>query len=90
MAKIRTRRLWLNVKYDIPQDVSEQKIIATLIRSIKRGDYRIPRNWRVAIEWRNKESAPMRKGEWRAELEASAESSPGFERAVIHYLEGKQ
>lgn len=89
MAKVRVRKLWLRVRYDIPKDVTEQRIIRTLIRSIERGDYRLPRGWHVVIEWRNKFDSPMRRGEWRAELEASAESSDGFDKAVINYLENQ-
>lgn len=89
MTKVRTRRLWLRVRYDIPKSVSEQRIIRTLIRSIERGDYKIPKGWRVVIEWRNSADAEMRRGEWRAELKASAHSSNGFDKAVTTYLEGR-
>lgn len=90
MPKVRIRRLWLNVLWDddrIPDSYSREDIVRTLIRSIKRGDYRIPRGWRVVIEWRNKADEPMRRGEWRTELERSAESSTGFDSAVLAYLE---
>ncbi len=89
MAKVRTRRLWLNVRFDVPKDIKKEHIVRTLIRSIHRGDYKLPRNWRVVIEWRNKEDAPMRRGEWRNEMEASAESSEGFDEAVLSYLRGQ-
>jgi hypothetical protein len=89
MTKVRVRRLWLNVRYKVPSDVSEERIIRTMIRSIKRKDYRLPKGWRAVIEWRNSKNAPMRRGEWQAELKASAESSSGFEFAVIEYLERK-
>jgi len=89
MTKIRTRRLWLGVRFDIPKDVPYDRIIRTLIRSINRGDYELPRGWRVVIEWRNKEDDEMRRGAWKPELEASRKSSPGFDKAVVHYLENQ-
>jgi hypothetical protein len=89
MAKIRTRRLWIGLRYDIPKNVSEEKILRTLRRSITRGDYELPKGWRVAIEWRNKQDAPMKRGAWKPELEASAESSPGFDLAMLRYLDGQ-
>jgi hypothetical protein len=87
MAQVRVRRLWLNVRFDVPKDIPRHRIIRTMIRSIRRGDYRLPSGWRVVIEWRNKKTESMRRGEWRTELERSAESSPGFDLAVIDYLE---
>jgi hypothetical protein len=90
MPKIRTRKLWLKVLYKVPKHVSIERIKRTLIRSIHRGDYKLPRGWQAVIEWRNKEDADMRRGEWKAELNASSSGdtgSQGFENAVITYLE---
>lgn len=87
MAKVRTRKLWLKVFFDVPENVPRKKIIDTLIRSIHRGDYRYPRSWTVVVEWRNSATAEMRKGEWTSEMTASAQSSNGFDKAMIHYLE---
>lgn len=86
MKKTKTRHLWLRVLYKV-EGVRKEIIIRTLIRSIKRGDYKLPKGWRVVIEWRNKEDAEMRRGEWKEELTASAESSTGFDTAVTGYLE---
>jgi hypothetical protein len=74
---------------NIPKNVTQEKIVRTLIRSIHRGDYKLPRGWRVVLEWRNKADAGMKRGEWQSELEASAESSDGFDKAVLSYLEGQ-
>lgn len=89
-AKIRVRKLWLNILFDVPKNVKHSKIVDTLIRSIHRGDYRYPKNqgWRVVIEWRNKQDEPMRRGEFTSEMTASKTSSPGFDMAVLHYLKG--
>jgi hypothetical protein len=89
MTKVRTRKLWLNIRFDIPKTVPRERIVRTLVRSIERGDYKIPREWRVVIEWRNKEEVEMRRGEWTSEMKRSAQSSPGFDTAVTQYLEGK-
>lgn len=90
MPKIRTRKLWLKVLYKVPKHVTIERIKRTLIRSIRRGDYKLPRGWQAVIEWRNKEDVEMRRGTWAAELNASASGpsgSQGFENAVITYLE---
>lgn len=92
MPKVRIRRLWLNVRWDdesVPASYSRKDIVRTLIKSIERGDYRLPRGWRVVIEWKNKADAPMRRGEWRSEMQRSGESSDGFDKAVLSYLEQK-
>lgn len=79
------RKLWLQVFFDAPGATREQ-VIETLIRSIEKGDYVYPENWRVAIFWRNKEEAKMRRGEFTREMNQSAQSSDGFDLAVIRYL----
>lgn len=90
MVKVRTRRLWLDVRFrHIPENVSETRIIRTLIRSIERGDYRLPRSWEVVVRWKNKEMAEYRQGRWADELTASAKSSDGFDKAMLNYLNGK-
>lgn len=89
--RIRNRRLWLKVLWSVPdKSISRQRIIDTLISSIRRGDYEYPSSWRVAIQWRNKANAPMRTGEWTTELDASSQSSNGFDKAVLAYLEQAQ
>lgn len=79
------RKLWLQVFFSAP-GATKDEVRETLIRSIERGDYVYPENWRVAIFWRNKEEAPMRRGEFTRELNKSAQSSEGFDMAVIRYL----
>jgi len=86
--KERTRRLWLNVKQKGVK-VTRRKFILRLIQSIEDGTYRLPKNWHVTLFWRNKEEAPMRSGSWQEEMEASAESSPGWDIAVLTYLRRK-
>jgi hypothetical protein len=91
MTKVRVRRLWIQVLFDVPdKTIPRSEIINTLIRGIHDGSYRYPKAWRVAIKWRNKESAEMRTGEWTAEMRASAESSSGFDVAVENYLKGQR
>jgi hypothetical protein len=93
MAKVRVRKLWLNVRYQAPPRYSHNDIIEELIRSVRRGhrsgDYSLPRGWRAVLEWRNKPNVEMRRGPWAKELSESAESSEGFDFAVIKYLEGQ-
>lgn len=86
--KVRSRKLWLRVLFSVPdKNIPRQRIIDTLISSIRRGNYEYPAGWRVAIQWRNKANAPMRTGEFTEEMNASAQSSEGFDKAVLAYLE---
>lgn len=86
--KEKTRRLWLNVKQKGIR-VSRQKFIKRLIKSIEDGTYRLPKKWKVTLLWRNKEDTPMRSGPWQEEMEQSAESSPGWDFAVLSWLKRK-
>lgn len=92
--KNKTRPLWLNVKYKVPRSVPKWKVLERLKRSIENADgeendYALPKKWNVILEWRNKESEEMKKDPWQKALQDSAEPSPGFDSAVISYLEGK-
>ena len=81
------RRLWLKVLFKVPAGTPRDKIKSVLIESVRSGTYELPLGWKAAIQWRNKENAPMKSGEWTRELLASAKSSSGFDKAVISYLE---
>lgn len=91
VAENKERRLWLNIKQS-GVDVSREKFIQTLIDSIEEGEgeYRLPKGWNVWIEWRNKEAAPMRSDEWSEAMQESAESSDGWDKAVLAWLRSKQ
>lgn len=90
MAKKRKpRRLWLNVKAKNVKGVSRKGFIEVLIDSINRGDYVLPDGWQVLLEWRNKESGPMRSGPWTEEMLDSSISSDGWDKAVVEWLKGK-
>jgi len=91
--KGKTRRLWLNVKLSIPASVGRLKPVdrkrivkQVLLDSLDSDDYSLPRGYSAEINWRNKELAPMRVGEWQNELLDSA-SSEGFEQAVRAWIE---
>jgi hypothetical protein len=86
--KNKTRRLWLNVKAE-NVTVSKQEFVRALLESIKDGSYELPAGWNVTLEWRNKEDAPMKSGPWAQELEKSAASSDGFDKAVTDWLKRK-
>lgn len=84
--KEKTRKLWLEIKAYAP-GVPKDEIKRTLIASIRNGSYEYPDGWKVGIFWRNKASAPMRSGEFTEEMSNSAESSSGFDQAVLSYLQ---
>lgn len=82
------RRLWLQIKAKAPGS-SRRNVIVQLIRSIHKGDYRYPKEWRVQLSWSNRENGEMRKGEFTREMKQSRQSSPGFDMAVEAYLESQ-
>jgi len=86
--KDKIRRLWLNVKWKIKHNPSRDTVVRRLIESIESGSYDLPKTYKVAIGWRNREDAPMKWGEWKTEMENSAASSPGWDSAVLSYLGG--
>jgi len=88
MPKRKPRRLWLKLKFDAP-GASDELVIMTLLQSIRNGSYEYPHEWRVAIGWSNKENGPLKWGEWTKEMNASAESSEGWDFAVMSYLENQ-
>jgi hypothetical protein len=87
-SRRKTRRLWLKVKFDAP-GVTRADVKKALIESIQRGDYEYRSTWRVALGWSNKENGALKWGEWTKEMTASAQSSEGFEYAVLQYLENQ-
>lgn len=86
--KNNSRRLWLQIKVKAP-GTSRRNAVVTLIRSIHKGDYRYPSNWRVALGWSNKENGALKWGEFTSEMRKSASSSSGFDIAVEAYLENQ-
>lgn len=88
MAKTKPRYLRLQVKFDAP-GATKETVVHTLVRSIQNGDYEYPEHWRVAIGWSNKESLPLKWGEWTKEMIKSAASSSGWDLAVTSYLENR-
>lgn len=85
----RTRRLWLEIKYKVPVGISRDTVISVLKKSVENKTYDLPIGWNAIIAWRNKENAPMRYGLWKQELQKSAASSDGFDKAVLSWLNKK-
>lgn len=82
------RYLALQLRSKTP-GATDKEVVDTLIASIERGDYSYRTahpDWRIAIGWKNKKYAEFKWGEFRAEMERSAQSSLGFDAAVIEYL----
>ena len=89
----RRRRLWLRVLFRVPPGVSKQEVLETLKRAIENGTYQYPSDWKVVIQWRNKENEPMREGPFTAEMTRSkrgARGGTGFDKAVLAYLERQE
>lgn len=86
--KEKTRELWIEIKVYAP-GASKAEVKRTLINSIRNGSYSYPKDWKIGLFWRNKFSAPMRSGEFTREMNKSADSSSGFDQAVLDYLRSK-
>jgi hypothetical protein len=80
------RKLWIQIHMKVPTYASHARVLRTLRRSIERGDYKIPSTWRVYISWKNKEDAEWKRGPWTREMRQSANSSDGWDYAVLKYL----
>ena len=90
MPRRKSRRLWLQVKFNNVGSASRYDVLTTLLRSIEAGDYVYSRGWRVALGWSNKENGELKWGEWTKEMRRSAQSSEGFDFAVADYLESQR
>lgn len=86
----RRRRLWIGLEVvSVPKGVTRGLLLDVLKESIRTGKYTLPDGWAVNLRWRNSERAQMKSGNWTDELTASADSSEGFNMAVLDYLEGQ-
>jgi hypothetical protein len=89
-SRRKTRRLWLNIRASgVPRSVGVRGFWETLRRAVADKSYSVPDDWNVELDWKNKEGAEMRSGDFGAELTASAKSSNGFDKAVLDYI-GRQ
>jgi hypothetical protein len=93
MANRKPRKLWLEIRWHPSTPGTKETRINVLINAIqyghRTGDYRLPRGYKVALGWRNKEFAAMKWGEFSREMEKSAQSSEGWDFAVLAYLESQ-
>lgn len=79
----------MQIKYKVPKGVSPERVGRTLLESIENGDYEYPKRWHVVILWKNSLFGKVKSGEFTEEMEESAQSSRGWDSAVISYLKGK-
>lgn len=87
-SRRKTRRLWLNIRASgVPREVGVRGFWETLRRAVADKSYSVPDDWNVELDWKNKEGANMRSGDFGTELTASAKSSSGFDKAVIDYID---
>ena len=82
------RRLWLQLAVKAP-GATKKQVRDELLRSIRRGDYAYPSDWRIGLGWSNKEDGNLKWGEFTKEMQKSAQSSSGFDVAVKEYLEAQ-
>jgi hypothetical protein len=87
MANRRKRKLWTKITAKVPLGVSVRDFWTTLRQGIESKSYGVPVGANVKIEWRNKEGASMKSGEYGKEMRASAESSVGFDKAILSYID---
>ena len=88
MTRHGKRRLWLGIEVvSIPKGTSRGLLLDVLKESIRSRKYTLPTGWKINLRWKNSERAQMKIGQWQNELMDSAESSDGFNYAVLDYLE---
>lgn len=82
------RRLWIGLEIvSVPKGTTRGLILDVLRESIMSKQYDLPEGWQINLRWKNSERAEMKIGEWSEELADSADSSEGFNYAVLSYLE---
>lgn len=89
-AALKTRPLRLRITVKAPKKVSASERIRTLIDVVRAGgNYTLPNGWSARIEWSNDGGKTVKEDEFSKAMRESAESSRGWDGAVIAYLEGK-
>ena len=83
------RRLWLKIRATVPGGIGRAAFWGTLKQSIVRGDYELPDDWKVTLEWRNREDSPMRQADFSTAMLESAESSRGWDKAIQSYIQAQ-
>lgn|SRR5258705_8179683 len=85
--KGRARRgLWLRIS-GRTGGASPEEFWGTLRRAVTSGNYEVPEEWGVRIAWRNKADRPMKSGDFSNAMQDSSESSRGWDRAVVRYID---
>ena len=84
--KKKGRQLWTKIRARIPGGIDRAAFWGTLRASINRGDYELPDDWDVTIQWRNRDDAPMRSADFSIAMQESAESSRGWDKAILSYV----
>jgi hypothetical protein len=83
------RKLWRRIVARVPKGTDRAEFWGTLRAAIKDGSYDVPEEWHVTIEWRNKEHAAMKSDDFASAMRESAESSRGWDGAILDYVEQK-
>lgn len=79
------RKLRLQIRGLAPGATPEE-FWGVLRQSIRRGDYELPDGWDVRIRWRNRTDKPMKSDEFSNAMQESADSSRGWDGAVVAYI----
>lgn len=89
MSKRKPRRLWTKIKGSVPPGTTAAEFWGMLRKTVRSEEYDLPDGWDVTIEWKNKEDADFKSGDFTEAMQESAESSRGWDLAILHYINGQ-
>lgn len=84
--KKKSRSLWLKIRGNVHGTANRAQFWGTLRKAVRSGEYEIPEEWDVNIEWRNREGADTKSEDFATAMLESRESSRGWDKAVMRYI----
>jgi len=84
--KRKPRKLWTKIRGTVPPGTGSAEFWGVLRKAVREKEYQLPDDWDVSIEWKNKEQADFKSGGFIEAMQESAESSRGWDRAILGYI----
>lgn len=89
MPKRKRRKLWTKIKGTVPPGTTAAEFWGTLRKVVRSQEYELPDAWNVTVEWKNKLDADFKSADFTEAMIESAESSRGWDLAILHYINGQ-
>lgn len=86
MSKRKPRKLWTKIRGTVPPGTTAAEFWGTLRKVVRSGEYELPDGWDVTIEWKNREDRPYKSADFETAMTESAESSRGWDKAILHHI----